>query len=198
MRPPESASKNWMAKSKNEAMGTPSLSATQLSSLFGVSEVTIYDLCKREVLVNNNGRFDLVNSVRSYIAYIKSGASVRGNAKGALDYNAEKARLTKAQADLAEVNLAKAQGKVIEVEQVEINLANVFAEVRANMRNIPARVSSHLVGESDERVIRKRLLEEVDLVLEAIADTDVVIRESSEEGARAAENGDDSEDDGEV
>lgn len=180
---------------KAKETDTPVWTAEKLAKLLMISRVTVYDLAERGVFVNNNGVFDFIHSIQSYINYLKSKNTARGT--GQLDFNAEKARLTKAQADIAEVNLAKVRGNVVGVEQVERNLANVFAEVRANMRNIPTRVSAQLVGEADERVIRKKILEEIDIVLEAIAETRAVI-EATEDASDDAAGSDDSEDDGEV
>ena len=74
------------------------------------------------------------------------------------------------------------------ISQVERNLANLFAEVRANFRNIPDRVVSALIGSTDEREVKAVLLREIDLVLHALADSDVLI-EPSEDDEEASDDG---------
>ena len=102
-----------------------------------------------------------------------------------IDYHAEKARLTRAQADTAEIELARARAEVVNVAQVERNLANLFAEVRTNLRNIPARVASTVTGQPDERAVKRLLLGEIDLALDALAASDVVVEPSADDGAAA-------------
>jgi phage terminase Nu1 subunit (DNA packaging protein) len=73
----------------------------------------------------------------------------------------------------AELDLAKAKGLVAPLDQIERNLARVFAEVRANMRNLPGVVVSQLIGETDERKFKQVMLREIDQVLEVLADADL-------------------------
>jgi len=87
-----------------------------------------------------------------------------------------------AETELAELELAKARGDVVGVAQIERNLSVLFAEVRTNVRNIPDRVVSSLIGMTDEREFKDGLRREIDLVLEALSDSNVLI-ESSEDDA---------------
>jgi phage terminase Nu1 subunit (DNA packaging protein) len=79
-----------------------------------------------------------------------------------------------------ELELAKARELVAPLDQVERMVARAFAEVRAGMRNIPSRVVSLLIGETDERRFKKVLAEEIDQALEALANADLA---GSDEGA---------------
>jgi phage terminase Nu1 subunit (DNA packaging protein) len=49
------------------------------------------------------------------------------------------------------------------------------------MRNIPTRVASALVGNTDEREVKTVLLREIDSVLTALADSDILIEASDDE-----------------
>ena len=86
-----------------------------------------------------------------------------------------------AETELAELELAKARGDVVGVAQIERNLSVLFAEVRTNLRNVPDRVVSSLIGMTDEREFKSGLLREIDLVLAALSESGVLI-EPSEEG----------------
>lgn len=81
---------------------------------------------------------------------------------------------------LAELNLAKAKAVVAPLDQVERKLAGVFAEVRANMRNIPGRIASTLVGETDERRLKQVLLSEIDMALESLAAMDLLAEDDAD------------------
>lgn len=82
-------------------------------------------------------------------------------------------RRTNAQTQQAELALAKELGQVAPLDQVERMVGRAFAEVRTNLRSLPGRVVNRLVGETDERKIKKMLLEEIDLCLEALANADL-------------------------
>jgi phage terminase Nu1 subunit (DNA packaging protein) len=73
----------------------------------------------------------------------------------------------------AELELAKAMGQVAPLDQMERNLSKLFAELRANMRNIPGNIVTQLIGETDERRFKQVLLQEIDQALEAMANADL-------------------------
>ncbi|WP_260098643.1 terminase small subunit [Phaeobacter inhibens] len=80
-----------------------------------------------------------------------------------------------AETEQAELDLAKAKEQVVPVEQYERALTKAFGEVRAGLRNVlPQRAARRLMGESDETRFKDVLREEVDHVLEALADRDLV------------------------
>lgn len=120
-------------------------------------------------------QFDLEQTLTAYIAHLRDSSS------GDPDYTAEKTRLTKAQADKAEIEAAKAAREVCSMDMVERNLANLFAEIRANLRNIPDRVVTGIVGQTDERKIKAILLREIDETLVSLAEADVVIEQSHDD-----------------
>ena len=94
-----------------------------------------------------------------------------------------------AETELAELELAKARGDVVGVAQIERNLSSLFAEIRTNVRNIPDRVVSSLIGMTSEREFKEILLREIDLVLSALSESDVII-ESDDEDAEVDHGGD--------
>jgi len=81
-----------------------------------------------------------------------------------------------------ELELAKARGEVVPVEQYERALGKAFGEVRAGLRNVvPGRAARRLLGESDETRFKAVLLEEVDQALEALADADLIFEDDLED-----------------
>lgn len=70
--------------------------------------------------------------------------------------------------ELAELELAKAKGELAPLDQVERMVAKAFAEVRAGMRNIPQRTVSMLIGETDERLFKTKMMAEIDEVLKSL------------------------------
>lgn len=68
------------------------------------------------------------------------------------------------------LKFAKEAELVVPLDQLERRLSVVFAEVRTSLRNIPKRTASLLVGEPDERIFTKTLLEEIDRTLTALSE----------------------------
>ena len=84
---------------------------------------------------------------------------------------AKRRKLT-AEAGLQEIELAKKQGIVIDLNDVEKKLSHSFAMLRSNMLKIPDRTSMQLVGETDEEVIKTVLKQEITEALEGLSNWD--------------------------
>lgn len=163
---------------------SPTYPVATIAKLLMLSDRRVQQLTKDGVIPKaERGRYELAPAVQGYIRFLQE-RSLRSDASP-IDYHVEKARLTKAQADTAEIELAKARSDVASVAQIERNLANLFAEVRTNIRNIPDRVVSSLIGSTDEREFKAVLLREIDLVLTALAVSDVLIEPSDDKDADA-------------
>ena len=83
----------------------------------------------------------------------------------------------------AELELAELRRLVAPVEQMRRAMQGAFAEIKANMRNIPARAVRQLIGETDEVRFKRVLLDEIDQALETLADTDLIDEEALDEFA---------------
>lgn len=89
-----------------------------------------------------------------------------------------KRRKLQAETEQAELDLARAKGQVVPVAQFERAMSIAFGEVRARLRNVvPSRAGRRLVGEGDETRIKAVLREEIDQVLEALADDALIAEE---------------------
>ena len=157
--------------------GSPTYPVGTIAKLLMLSERRVQQLTAEGVIPKaERGRYELAPAVQGYIKFLQERTLGPGHS-GPIDFHAEKARLTKFQADTAEIELAKARAEVVSVRAVEKNLSNVFAQIRANLRNIPDRVVSALIGTTDERKFKTVLMEEIDMALDALADADVMIEE---------------------
>ena len=152
-----------------------------IAKLLMLSERRVQQLTADGVIPRaGRGRYEIAPAVQGYIKYLQDRA-ITGN--GDIDYATEKSRLTKAQADLAEIEVARSRGDVVGAEQLTRNLTNLFTEIRTNMRNIPGRVSSSLLGLTDERKMKTVLLAEIDQALTSLSEMDMDIVDSDEENA---------------
>lgn len=158
----------------------PTYPVATIAKLLMLSDRRVQQLTKEGVIPKaERGRYELAPAVQGYIRFLQE-RSLRSDSSP-IDYHAEKARLTKAQADTAEIEAAKARQEVASVSTIERNLSGLFAEVRTNLRNIPDRVVSGLIGMTDEREFKEVLLREIDLTLTALAESDVLIEPAEDE-----------------
>ena len=67
-----------------------------------------------------------------------------------------------AETTIAEIEAAKARGEVAELRAVEREWSSAYAAFRTRMLQIPARVATSLVGETDERAIKSVLADEIE------------------------------------
>lgn len=162
----------------------PTYPVATIAKLLMLSDRRVQQLTKEGVIPKaERGRYELAPAVQGYVRYLQE-RSIRSDVSS-IDYNAEKARLTKNQADISEVEAARARGEVAEIEYIQRVWASICAESRIRFRNIPARVVSVLVGETNERKIKDVLLSEIDQVLEGMADFDPHVNPVEDEDAPA-------------
>ena len=101
----------------------------------------------------------------------------RQAAAGAAPTDAEGAKLRKliAEAERAELELAKEKGEVAPVRDFERAQARAMAVIRQNILNVPARAVLRLLGETDEATFKATLRAELALALEQSANADDLI-----------------------
>ncbi len=149
------------------------VSDKDLAELAGVSDRHIRYLAETGILSRQaRGKYQLGPAFKSLLDNAANAAS---------EFQRERTRKMRAEADLAEVNAAKAIESVVDVDFLAHNLSALFAEICASMRNIPDRIASSLVGENDERILKRKLLQEIDMVLTALANSEAVIEGRKDE-----------------
>ena len=138
-----------------------------LSKVINLGVRRIQELADEGILVREGrGKYPLADNVLAYIGFLRG---VAQNAGQEIDFNAEKARKTKAEADIAEIEAAKAKGEVVELKDVERGLEYAFAEIKTNLRSVPSRVVGRIVGETEEHKIKEAILDEIDSILNELS-----------------------------
>jgi len=149
-----------------------------LADHMGVSVPTVDRFVKEGCpIVQRGGRgvehvFDLADLIKWYAERRANAVSAQG-VMG--DLETEKTRLVKAQADKAEIDLAKTRGELASIQDFERAEATVFAQIRQNVLNVPQRVVTQLIGETCERTFKEKLRAELCLALEASATSEIDI-----------------------
>lgn len=91
-----------------------------------------------------------------------------GYAITALDKD-QRARILKANAELKEYELAELQGRLLHIEDVESQVANMAMTCRARLLSIAARLAPKLVGEESEEIIYSKIDAEIKHALLSIS-----------------------------
>lgn len=153
-----------------------------LAEMFGVALPTVDGWVRQGVpVVQRGGRgrqwefdtADVANWIRD-----KAVAEATGDVQA--DEAELKRRKLQAETTKAELELAKAKGEVATIRDFERAQAAAFAQIRANIMNVPQRVVIQLLGETDESEFKRKLRAELTLALETAAAADLVMDGSDE------------------
>ena len=111
-----------------------------IARLLDLTERRVQQLGRDGVIPKaERGRYDLVGSVRGYVRYLREQA-VRAQS-GAVDFGAERARLVKAKADLAEMDAEARRGDLLPAVQVEDAWIAMLARLRSRLLVLPDRIA---------------------------------------------------------
>lgn len=140
-----------------ETHGT--LTEAQLANLLGLTSRRVRDLVSDGVIPRvAPARFDARAATRAYCEWLREKAS-RG--KGSQDpaYREERTRLSRHQADKAELANATLRRELIPAAEVENTWSLILRNVRAEMLAVPSRVQARLAGlsRSDVAVIDREI-----------------------------------------
>ena len=129
-----------MASAPKPAGGVDELT---LAKLFDCSDRNIRDLAKRNLVVKiGPGRYDLGKSVQTYVKHLRGQAS--GHKSGDDDLDAERARLTRRQAEEIEMRLALTRGEAIEIDQVAPALERIVRSVQLSLLAVSTKAAGRL------------------------------------------------------
>jgi phage terminase Nu1 subunit (DNA packaging protein) len=114
-----------------------------IAKLLNISQRRVQQLAAEGVIPRaERGKFPLVESIRGYIKYLQDRAV--GNDSAPLDIHADRARLTRAQADKIELELDELRGSLIRVPIVENHWQGMVASMRARLLSIPSKCAGQI------------------------------------------------------
>ena len=135
-------------------------SRVDLADLLDLSQQRVGVLTKTGVLTRGSHGYDLRAAVRSYVMFLRSKT-------GGL--TAERARLTKSQADLSELKLRERTGELVLRAAVEKAVFASTRQARDQLQNIPSRTSGILAAETNQQTIHAILTTEIHRSLESLS-----------------------------
>ena len=120
---------------------------TEVAEHLDLSTTRIHGLVKAGILPNGGrAAYDLDACRVAYIRYIREIAAGRGSKDGSVDLVAERARLTRAQAECAERRNAVQAGEFLARNEVHRLVTSAFARVRAKMLSLPSKLAPLVSG----------------------------------------------------
>ena len=145
---------------KNSDEGT---TAVELGDIFGLSERSIRELAvKRIVIKIGTGSYDLKESAKNYIEYVKQDKLGEAGQEQLLKKQAERR--------IVELRLMETEGKLHRAEDIRDFIEDSLIAFRNATRNIPVKVAQTLAIENNEDKIKAILLAEIDQVLKNLSE----------------------------
>ncbi len=144
---------------------SPSVEVGTLAKLFNLTSVRIHQLVSDGVVIRvARGKYDLWQSIRNYIKFLQErkvnqwSGSKESDTPG--DYEAHRARLTKAKADIAELDAELKKGTAHDAESVAAVWADMIGNAKQKLLEIPASIAKVLEGmtvQERQEAIRKAI-----------------------------------------
>jgi phage terminase Nu1 subunit (DNA packaging protein) len=146
--------------------GSPTYPVSTISKLLLLTDRRVQQLVKDGVIPKTeHGRYELAPAVQGYIRYLQD--RTVGNAAAPADYHLEKSRLTRLQADKAEMEVMELSGELVKVEDVVSEWESQLMDMKGKLLSIPSKLAT--------------LISEIDNPAEAQDLMDTYIRESLQE-----------------
>lgn len=155
----------------------------ELAETFGVSLNTISSWVRNGCPFDQKGRQGKPwkFNTRDVSEWLRDQARMEAAGEAPFDEYDLKLRKLAAETAQAELELAAARKQVAPIEEFERARALENATVRANVMNVPSRVVSQLIGETDEGRFKQILAAELIQALEAAADADIELGDEDDD-----------------
>ena len=139
-----------------------------------LSTKSISELITKGVLPSKKGRSPLNIDVcrHAYISYLRKLAGYHKKS-GSGDIAEEKTRLTKAQADKAELEVSELEGKLIPAPLVQDTWTDFVANVRAKLLGIPSSLAHQMIATENYAEAEKLLKDCIYDALNELADNGI-------------------------
>lgn len=145
-----------------------------IAKLLDLTERRVQQLGRDGVIPKaERGRYDLVGAVQGYVRYLRDQAS--RNQGGPADFGAERARLIKAKADLAEMEAAQRRDELLPAAAVEDAWTEVLARLRARLLVLPDRLAPVVFEETSIAGARSLIRQGIAEALTEIATMSIAV-----------------------
>lgn len=152
------------------------LNARELASLFDITDRWVRKLRDDGVLVCSGKppKYPLIENVQAYTEYLLGRAQTRVASKDAADLDKEKlqaeVRIKQAKAEMAEQELKELKGELHRAEDVEAITTDHVLYFRSMLMALPGKLAVDLAGTHTAAEQAARVKQEINFVLENLAD----------------------------
>ena len=148
-----------------------------IATLFGLTVRRIQQLTQDGIIkteqVGRQRRYDLLDTVRRYIAYLQDKCNSKGGNKDDTDNESRKlkadADLKETKAAIAEMELLELQGEMHRSEDVEAMTTDLVYTIRSMMLALPGRLAIDLAPIDKPAEISERIKQEVHAILQELS-----------------------------
>jgi phage terminase Nu1 subunit (DNA packaging protein) len=131
-----------------------------LAELFGLYPQNISQLTTSGIIeVAPPGRNNLLQTVHRYVKHLRSKADKRTTG-GSGDFADEKARLTKAQADMAEMEAEEMSGDLVRRSEVVQEWQNILMDMKSKLMAMPSKAAT-LVADEENPAVCQQILDKM-------------------------------------
>jgi phage terminase Nu1 subunit (DNA packaging protein) len=125
-----------------------------ISKLLDLTPRRVQQLAKEGVIPRaEHGRYELVPAVRGYIRYLKE----RSIAPGVISFDEARHRKLAAEAEMAEIELAKARADVVRIDDVAQQWDAILSGVRTRLLALPTKVAPMVAVENDQSIVKEMI-----------------------------------------
>lgn len=157
--------------------GEPSLVSTKVvADAFGISVRQVQKLTANGIIdcVKDGGsnRYNLIETVRKYVEYIKATKSDKETKKEADERRKLKADadLKRAKADMAELELRELEGSLHRAEDVEAVMGQYVYTMRSMLVALPGRLAVEVIGAVNASEASDIIKNEINVMMEALTE----------------------------
>jgi phage terminase Nu1 subunit (DNA packaging protein) len=118
----------------------PIATTAQICKVLNLTQARVAQLVKEGIIKKEErGKFALVDTVHNYIVFIQNRPKNQWGAKGEdeTDFDRERLRRTKEEADKLEIFNARSRGELVEIEKVKRAGEKVMSAIKTRILNMP-------------------------------------------------------------
>jgi phage terminase Nu1 subunit (DNA packaging protein) len=161
-----------------------------ICKLLDLTPQRVNQLAKEGVIPKvERGRYELVPVVRAYIQYLRMGNLKRDLPED--DYTTHRMRLTRAKADIMEMERSQMEEKLIPTNDIETSWLEATANMRAKMLSLPTKAAAEVFSAESISEVKNILKEQIYEALAELSNVEIHVYNP----IRASKSEDSSEED---
>jgi|TARA_R110002167_G_C12320755_1_gene619115 phage terminase Nu1 subunit (DNA packaging protein) len=148
--------------------GNPTYPVSTISKLLLLTERRVQQLVKEGIIPKTErNRYELAPAVQGYIRFLQE--RMVGNTAAPIDYQNEKSRLVRIQADKAQIELDHMNEALIETSEVAKEWEAILGDMKSKILSVPTKAAPLVRDETSTSVIMEILQSFIDETLHELS-----------------------------